>query len=48
MLQIFYTFYFLYIFYFLRHPYKNRAKVFAPSVATPKIMKTFDRQKLSK
>ena len=29
-------------------PCKNRAKVFAPSVAIPKIMKTFDREKLSK
>ena len=32
----------------LSSPCKNRAKVFAPSVATPKIMKTFDREKLSK
>ena len=30
------------------NPYKNRAKVFAPSVSNPKNMKTFDRQKLSK
>ena len=27
---------------------KNRAKVFAPSVATPKNMKNFDTEKLSK
>jgi len=29
-------------------PCKNRAKVFAPSLPTPKNMKTFDGQKLSK
>ena len=32
----------------LDFPCKNRAKVFAPSLPTPKNMKTFDRQKLSK
>ena len=29
-------------------PCKNRAKVFAPSLPTPKNMKIFDREKLSK
>ena len=32
----------------LSSPCKNRAKVFAPSLPTPKNMKIFDREKLSK